>query len=125
LNSIGIGGKLEKLWETMTTVAIQAKNAMKRANNSLDPTALRTADQLHCQTHLTNMIDPKMRIQIESSLGETEASESIWIIYACESGSRAWGFPSQDRDYDVRFIYHHSIEWYLAVDCFPFFLDLS
>ncbi len=62
------------------------------------------------------MIDPKMRSQIESLLMETETSESIRILYACESGSRAWGFPSQDSDYDVRFIYHHPVEWYLSVD---------
>ena len=62
------------------------------------------------------MIDPYMHKQIESLLKEKEASESIRILYACESGSRAWGFPSQDSDYDVRFIYHHPVEWYLAID---------
>ena len=35
---------------------------------------------------------------------------------ACESGSRAWGFPSKDSDYDVRFIYVHNPNWYLSID---------
>ena len=33
-----------------------------------------------------------------------------------ESGSRAWGFPSQDSDYDVRFLYLRLTEWYLSID---------
>src|SRR5690606_797759 len=32
------------------------------------------------------------------------------------SGSRAWGFESENSDYDVRFIYAHPGDWYLAVD---------
>ena len=40
----------------------------------------------------------------------------VQIFYACESGSRAWGFPSPDSDFEVRFIYHHPMEWYLGLE---------
>ena len=42
---------------------------------------------------------------IKSKLNDLEHKENFKIIYACESGSRAWGFNSPDSDYDVRFIY--------------------
>ncbi|HAO31789.1 MAG TPA: hypothetical protein DCQ84_02400, partial [Candidatus Competibacteraceae bacterium] len=45
-----------------------------------------------------------------------EQSESVRILYACESGSRAWGFASPDSDYDVRFIYVHARDWYLSIN---------
>jgi len=45
-----------------------------------------------------------------------EAARGIVVLYACESGSRAWGFPSADSDYDVRFIYVHPRDWYLSID---------
>lgn len=51
--------------------------------------------------------------QIESELKHLESEESITILWACESGSRAWGFESQDSDYDVRFIYLRKTEDYL------------
>ena len=46
----------------------------------------------------------------------TKASEEhdVRILYAAESGSRAWGFASADSDYDVRFIYARPIEHYLS-----------
>jgi hypothetical protein len=39
----------------------------------------------------------------------------VRILLAVESGSRAWGFASEDSDYDVRFIYSHPRDWYLRV----------
>jgi len=53
--------------------------------------------------------------QIETELQRIEQEEGVKIIYACESGSRAWGFPSKDSDYDVRFIYIRPVEWYLSI----------
>jgi predicted nucleotidyltransferase len=52
---------------------------------------------------------------IASKLKEAEAEHSVKILYACESGSRAWGFASPDSDYDVRFIYAHQKDWYLNI----------
>jgi len=43
-----------------------------------------------------------MKSKILSRLYEIEAEENVRIVYACESGSRAWGFPFADSDYDVR-----------------------
>ncbi len=37
------------------------------------------------------------------------------MLYACESGSRAWQFPSPDSDFDVRFIYSRSVDFYLSI----------
>jgi hypothetical protein len=45
-----------------------------------------------------------MKSRILSNLREIEAEENVRIVYACESGSRAWGFPSADSDYDIRFL---------------------
>ncbi len=56
------------------------------------------------------------RESIIARLREIESAESVRILYACESGSRAWGFASTDSDYDVRFIYLRPVAWYLAVD---------
>ncbi len=54
--------------------------------------------------------------EIESRLRQLEQQEKVCIFYACESGSRAWGFPSADSDYDVRFLYIHPKNWYLSID---------
>jgi len=53
---------------------------------------------------------------IKDKLQEIEKNHAVKILYACESGSRAWGFASPDSDYDVRFIYVHSIDHYLGID---------
>ena len=55
-----------------------------------------------------------MEHNIQSTLNEIEREQGFRIVYACESGSRAWGFSSTDSDYDVRFFYVHPPEWYLS-----------
>ncbi|MEO6891932.1 MAG: nucleotidyltransferase domain-containing protein [Ktedonobacteraceae bacterium] len=53
---------------------------------------------------------------IKQALSAVETQEQVRILYACESGSRAWGFSSHDSDYDVRFLYVRAKEAYLRVD---------
>lgn len=57
-----------------------------------------------------------MEKQILQQLDAIEQQYGVSILLACETGSRAWGFPSPDSDYDVRFIYMHPLEWYLSID---------
>lgn len=56
-----------------------------------------------------------VQAQIEAELERIERAKGVCVIYACESGSRAWGFESADSDYDVRFLYVHPTEWYLRI----------
>jgi hypothetical protein len=46
-----------------------------------------------------------MKERIIEELQRIESEEKVKIVYACESGSRAWGFDSADSDYDVRFFF--------------------
>ena len=61
-------------------------------------------------------VAPEMRAAITQRLSEVEGRHGVRVLYAIESGSRAWGFPSPDSDYDVRFIYVHPRDWYLSVN---------
>ncbi len=56
-----------------------------------------------------------MKDAILQKLSELEQQYNVTIIYACESGSRAWGFASPDSDYDARFLYVHPKQAYLAI----------
>ncbi|WP_106766762.1 nucleotidyltransferase domain-containing protein [Paenibacillus faecalis] len=60
-------------------------------------------------------VTEEMKLYIQQELERIERDEQVVILYACESGSRAWGFPSEDSDYDVRFIYVRPVEWYLSI----------
>lgn len=56
-----------------------------------------------------------MQKYISTKLIELEREYQVKILFAVESGSRAWGFPSTDSDYDVRFVYKRPISDYLSV----------
>lgn len=53
---------------------------------------------------------------IKEELRRLESQYDIKILYAVESGSRAWGFASADSDWDVRYLYIHKLDWYLSID---------
>lgn len=53
--------------------------------------------------------------RIKRVLNDIEVEYDVRILYACEAGSRAWGFESEDSDYDVRFIYAHDWRWYMQL----------
>lgn len=57
-----------------------------------------------------------MKEKILAEINKIEEQFEVKICLAVESGSRAWGFPSKDSDYDVRFIYVHKKDWYLSID---------
>jgi predicted nucleotidyltransferase len=56
-----------------------------------------------------------MHEKIARLLTEIERERNVRILYACESGSRAWGFHSEDSDYDIRFLYASPAAAYLGV----------
>lgn len=63
-------------------------------------------------------IDPSMDMQvveeIDRRLADVCRQHNVSIPLAVESGSRAWGFPSPDSDYDCRFIFIRPVEDYLT-----------
>lgn len=60
-------------------------------------------------------IAPVVRADIECRLVRVASEDGVRLLMAVESGSRAWGFPSPDSDYDVRFIYIRPRRDYLAL----------
>ena len=60
---------------------------------------------------------------IRQKLREIEAANQVKILYAVESGSRAWGFASPDSDYDVRYVFIRPIKDYLRIDPLPDHID--
>jgi predicted nucleotidyltransferase len=60
----------------------------------------------------TNRITPL----IIRHLHRIAAEKNIRILYACETGSRGWGFASPDSDYDIRFVFVHPQDKYLSIE---------
>jgi predicted nucleotidyltransferase len=64
---------------------------------------------------IPSSMDPVIVAKIDARLAAVERDQHVAIPLAVESGSRAWGFPSPDSDYDCRFIYVRRMADYLAL----------
>jgi len=62
------------------------------------------------------MIPAPVRAEIDARLTAIEEEHDVRLLLAVESGSRAWGFPSPDSDYDVRFVYVRRRDWCLSLN---------
>ena len=58
-------------------------------------------------------LDPAVVRRVDARLDAVVRDERVAIPLAVESGSRAWGFPSPDSDYDCRFVYVRPVADYL------------
>ena len=65
---------------------------------------------------MINAINHEVREEILHRIKAAEQEHNVKILYAVESGSRAWGFASPNSDYDVRFVYAHPQDWYLDIN---------
>jgi predicted nucleotidyltransferase len=61
-------------------------------------------------------LPPVIAAKIQTALDAVEREERVGIVFAIESGSRAWGFPSPDSDWDLRFVYARPTRWHLRLD---------
>jgi len=61
------------------------------------------------------MADQSTLKRIARTLAHIADEQSVQLHYACESGSRAWGFASEDSDFDVRFIFARPLDNYLSL----------
>ncbi len=60
-------------------------------------------------------LSPEIFEEIQAKLRRIENENGVRILYACESGSRSWGFASPSSDYDLRFIYVSPVRRYLQL----------
>ena len=64
--------------------------------------------------HIPDSFSAPVVAAIDARLSSVEAEHEVRIALAIESGSRAWGFPSPDSDYDCRFVFIRPVEQYLS-----------
>ena len=53
--------------------------------------------------------------RVSAALSDIESRHGCRVLFAVESGSRAWGFASPDSDYDVRGVFVKPLDWYLQL----------
>jgi hypothetical protein len=63
---------------------------------------------------MTEIAEPACA-EIQRRLDAIVAMEGVRFLWAAENLSRAWGFPSPDSDFDVRFVYARPLDDYLRL----------
>lgn len=63
--------------------------------------------------------------ELKDLLHRVEIKHKLSVLYGLESGSRAWGFESQNSDYNLRFLYIRPVDWYLCIEKRNDVLDLG
>jgi predicted nucleotidyltransferase len=58
---------------------------------------------------------PEAVARVDAQLAAIAREHNVTIPLAVESGSRAWGFPSPDSDYDCRFVFVRPEDDYLSL----------
>jgi hypothetical protein len=53
--------------------------------------------------------------RVAAALRDIESRHGCRVLFAVESGSRAWGFASPDSDYDVWGVFVKPLDWYLQL----------
>lgn len=112
-NRVDVIGRLGTMADTMVErgrLEQYTTRAMTKVR-LLDPGTATTP-----QSHGSPPDASDVRREILQRLYRIEREENVTILYACESGSRAWGFASADSDWDVRFIYAKPLDWYLSIE---------
>ncbi len=64
-----------------------------------------------------------MKKEILKRLKEIEKEKEVTILFAVESGSREWGFASEDSDYDIRCVHAGRRDNYLGLKGVPEQID--
>ncbi|MGV9411138.1 nucleotidyltransferase domain-containing protein [Nocardia sp. NPDC003693] len=64
--------------------------------------------------NIPDSMDPAVVATIDAELARIAREHRVDVLLAIESGSRAWGFPSPDSDYDCRFVYVRPLADYLT-----------
>ncbi|MDX2306899.1 MAG: nucleotidyltransferase domain-containing protein [Hyphomicrobium sp.] len=81
----------------------------------MPPSGPPTGSLLAATRAIPSALDPAIVADIDARLDAVEREERVAIGFAIESGSRAWGFPSPDSDYDCRFVYVRAMADYVRL----------
>ncbi len=66
-----------------------------------------------------------MKSEILKLIKKAEKENNVKIVWAIESGSRAWGFASKDSDYDIRCMHVGRLDDYLGLNKPPLQINLK